>query len=138
MSNEKKKSSRAKKGFLLTTTIAAAAGLVGAALIYMRKRGIEPGPSAKKLGARAKTAGTILRGESKQAYEDVRHIIIERMVESEEPITKPLVLASTKDILAVLKQRGDITKGEFQELTNTLKADWQSLVRDAKQKGDEA
>lgn len=131
MDKEKKKSSRAKKGFLLTTTIAAAAGLVGAALIYMRKRGIDPEASAKKLGARAKTAGAILRGESKQAYSDVRGIIIERMIETEEPITKPLVIATIKEILASLKQRGDITKGEFQELTNTLKADWQSILRDA-------
>lgn len=132
MSSEKKKSSRAKKGFLLTTTIAAAAGLVGAALIYMRKRGIDTDASAKKLGARAKTAGTILRGESKQAYNDVRGIIVERVIETEEPITKPLVIATMKEILASLKQRGDITKGEFQELTNTLKADWQSILRDAR------
>ncbi|MFH1171082.1 MAG: hypothetical protein V1778_00910 [bacterium] len=133
MSKEKRhKVSQAKKGFYLTTAVAAAAGLAGAAILALRRRGVDTDAAAKKLRSRVRSAGTILSGESRQAYNDVRQIIIRRIAESEKPLTKALIVSTVKEILSAFKGRSALTKEEFNALAKEFQTDWRALKEEAK------
>lgn len=111
-----------------------AAGLAAAALMYLRKRGIRPADEARKFKGRAKTAADILKGESKAAYQEVRATIVAELAESDEPITKPLVFRTIKEVLAALKKHKELTGKQLNLLGEELKTDWKSLLTSAKRR----
>ncbi|MBI3957055.1 MAG: hypothetical protein HY340_03655 [Candidatus Kerfeldbacteria bacterium] len=128
-----KRFSNAKKGLALTTAIAAAAGLAGAALLYLRRRGIDTERGTRMLGGKAKKAGRILSQEAKQAYGEIRDIIIEEAA-AHDRVTKTVILATIKQMLGTFKRRGSLTKDEFEELAAELKDDWESLEAEARER----
>lgn len=131
-----KKRSRVKKGLAATATITVAAGLAAAALLYLRKRGIHPADEARKFKGRAKSAADILKGESKAAYQEMRATIVAELAESNEPITKPLVFRTIKEVLGALKKHGELTSKQLNLLGEELKTDWKSLLISAKRRKD--
>ncbi len=132
MNQEKKpKRSVAKRGLMLTTAVATAAGLVGAALLYLRKKGISPKEGAKTLSTRAKSAGAIFKGESRAAYIEIHDAIVQELVDAEGPVTKQSVHRTIDRVLRALKAHGDMTKSELRLLGDQLKADWKGLQKTA-------
>lgn len=122
---------RSHKGILVTAALATTASLAGAAFLSLRKRGITPNDAAKKLGGRAKSAGTILRGESRAAYQEMREVIIARLAAEPRGPSKSAVFATVREVLAALKRHGTVTKDELAQVAEQLKADWYDLVAQA-------
>lgn len=125
MAKQPKKHSK-KKGLVLATLVAAAA-LAAAAFMYLKKRGVKPGEAAKRFGSRAKTAGAILKGESKAAYREVNQAVVAELVKANYTPSRRDVFNAIKEVMAVLKKRGRLTTAQYQVLGNQLKADWQTI-----------
>lgn len=123
---------KSHKGLKTFATLSMAAGLAGAALLYLKKKGVPPkqGVTAAKKGA--KGAATILSGESKAAYHEVRQAIVAELAKSNKKVTKSMVLATTAAVLAVLKRHGALSGQEFTELASHMKTDWNAMLAAAK------
>lgn len=129
-----KKPSRVQRGLAITTTIAAAAGLVGAAILYLKKRGVDTDAGARTLKKRARSLGAILSGESRQAYADIRKIIVSELVAQEDPVTKARVRATIRKALTALKERKSLTAAELRALGDQLQSDWKQLKGEAERR----
>ncbi len=116
------------------TTLAAAAALVGAAYVYLRRRGIDPKQAAKRVGARAKSVSALLSGEAKAAYQDVRQAIVDELALRSERPTQRTVLAATNRVLAALRKHGTLTKTELAAVAEQLRADLASIQQAAQTK----
>ncbi len=130
MPNEKKKTHKARTGFALATI---AAGLVAAAAVFLRKRGIKPVDEAKKVRGTAKEAEVILKGETKQAYAEIRQAVVDELTKSKGAISKPIAERTIRKVLAIVRKHGNMTARELKPLGERLSAEWKAIVAAAKQ-----
>lgn len=111
------------------TVLAAAAGLVAAAFIYLRKRGVDPKAELKKLGLTAKSVTSILRGESKAAYGDLRSAVVRELTDREGKPTRQMVGQAVDAVLAAVRRHAGLTATQLKPIADQLKADWQDIRR---------
>ena len=133
----KKTTPQRKKGHAgaKLTTLVAAAGLVAAAVVYLRRRGIDPKTELKKLGLSAKGAAQILRGESKTAYDELRSTVIAQLATRNEKPTRQVVLATVDALMATVRKHAGMSATQLKPIPDQLKAEWQDIrTRAVKQK----
>lgn len=130
MTNEKKKTHKARTGFALATL---AAGLVVAAAVFLRRRGIKPADEARKVRGTAKEAEVILKGETKQAYAEIRQAVVDELAKSKGAISKPITERTIRKVLAIVRKHGHLTAQELKPLGERLAAEWKAIVAAARQ-----
>ncbi len=119
-------------GFALAS-LAAAAGLVAAAFVYLRRRGVNPTTELKKLGNTARSLGAILHGESAAAYKEVRQAVVEQLVAKGAPVNRTTVYAAINEVLRTLRKHAGVTATQLKPLADQLKAEWEYVRRTAAQ-----
>lgn len=128
---KKKHSSSVKRGLAITAAISAAAGLASAALLYLQRQGVEPETALGKLRRGARSAGGILGGQTRAAYDEVRKAIAADLAKSQKRVTKQVVADGVAAVVATLKKRGALTSKEMHLLAHQLRADLQNDTKAA-------
>lgn len=109
------------------TVLAAAAGLVAAAFVYLRKRGVDPKTELTKLGLTARSAASILKGESKAAYEDLRSAVVQELASRTGKPTQQTIGQAVDTVLVSVRKHAGLTATQLKPIAVQLKAEWQDI-----------
>ncbi|MBI3963839.1 MAG: hypothetical protein HY341_02465 [Candidatus Kerfeldbacteria bacterium] len=128
MDQRTQKQSKKRSGFKTTAAIAAAAALVIAGISYVRSRA-ENRQKLATVKKQAKSAGTVLTGQAREAYNEIRLIVREELTATGRPPSKHEIERAIDRSLKAIKVHGSVTKAELTALGTELKRDWKSFQR---------
>ena len=109
--------------------LAAAAGLVAATFVYLRKRGVDPKTELTKIRLTARSAASILKGEGKAAYDDLRSAVVQELANRKGKPTQQTVGQAVDVVLASVRKHARLTAAQLKPLAAQLKGDWQNIRR---------